>query len=100
MIACHCNVVAEDTILTVIEDNLEKIREASCLLEAVGMVWRNSVDLSRDHRNPFSCTACFKRVARHIQKDHNLFAEENLPERKPGCDTCPRREQCGINFQY
>ena len=97
---CHCNVMAEDTIDQAIQSHMDEIRNAVCLLDGVGIVFRESLKNSdRETANPFSCTTCFNHITRKLQKDHNLFAAETLPERnRQDCANCPRLAQCGIDF--
>ena len=99
MIMCHCNTLDHAVIEKVIDTNLEAIARSQCLLDAVGMVFRQSLEHNGRHPNPFSCTTCFNRIAPILQKDHGIFPDEKLPARdRQDCTNCPRLAQCHIDF--
>ena len=99
MIVCHCNTLDHVVIEKMIAANLAAIARSQSLLDAVGMVFRHSLEHNDRHANPFSCTTCFNRIAPILQKDHRLFADEKLPARdRQDCANCPRLAQCHIDF--
>ncbi len=96
---CHCNTLNHVVIEKMIAVNLEAIARSQCLLDAVGVAFRTSLEHNQRHANPFSCTTCFNRIASVLQKEHGLFPDEKIPSRdRQDCANCPRLAQCHIDF--
>jgi hypothetical protein len=96
MIVCHCNTIAHTAFKETLSRLFEDAAKKTSLKQAVGLIWRNTIDENRTHRNPFSCTVCFDEVAKMIQA-RGLFEGEQIPERALGHAACPRIAECGLH---
>ena len=95
MIVCHCNTIAHPAFEETLSRLFDEAAKKPSLKQAVGLIWRTTIDENRTHRNPFSCTVCFDEVAKMIQA-RGLFEGEKVPERANNHASCPRIAECGL----
>lgn len=95
MIICHCNTIAPEAFEDTLARHFAEVSEKHTLKQAVGLVWRKTVDDNRSHRNPFSCSICFDEVAKMIQAQ-GLFEGQAIPDMRRNCQDCPRMAECGL----